>query len=289
MAKTKRDIMCPVCTANGLAKSHAYINNSMQEVFKYYLNKDIIDAGADDDMIAVHILIGKILSSLIYLVQNLLTEPIDFEAYISISRNAIEKLALLNFIMKRPNRREKLLQLFAVNSFDYLTLFSENRDNQRIIIQEWKEQNKWTDSEIGHRIEQLKDPEIDLIYAYSSRLMHGLNRDELLQFDEDKIYMMSYVYINVMILYNNVFVQLPEALYKDSISSKHKAISKNVGSIWSEMELPIYSILELSTFGIQHMPYSKKVKEFIIEHNKKLPESIKLGVFMNYKFKDHVL
>ncbi len=282
MTHKRRKAVCPVCTANALSKSHLIFSARTGDAYNFYRemsDSDLRDKPADR---ALYILIGKINSSARYLDDHLFTYPFEFEAYISMARNMIEKLALLNFVLEKEERAASLGELYEKSSFDILTLFSENRSDIDSLISEWKSDNSWSNSEVSHRIDFMGDKELKLIYAYTSRLIHGLNRDEMLGSDEDILYPMAYVYLSVLRSYHAVLSRLPNGLYPRSINAVHAETVKDVDDIWLVSEVPMHSILELTLYGLEHVSYSRAQKEFIIEHNARAMHMLEKQVFVSY-------
>lgn len=269
-----------MCIVNGLAKSHAELANGFIKVIPLYDETLGQNTGLP---ISIATLIGEIIDNWMNLDYHVVTSNLEFEAYISMARNTIEKIALLNHIQNSQKRVQALDKLIFTNSQDIRFIYSSGNKDVGELENFWMNQNSWTKSRPEDRIVKLKDNDLLLVYGYASRLIHGLNRDSSLKDDSDKYLIAIYSYLVVIrathaVLADNTYIG-------EEIRKIHSKTATEAVRIWEGIKMTPHYILMLSSFSVNDDKlWSKAQLDFIKNYKVKLLAGVKNKkvVFPNY-------
>jgi len=276
---------CPYCLINPLGDSVIRASEISSIFFKRYNEQLLVDtAELVDEFRSIRILVGKVYAGLQYLDATMLKSDFNLEAYLSVSRNLIEKLGLLNHIMRNNSRAVALDELYTESSLDIERIINVKAGEEDRQVIEWIGQNGWSTSTVESRVTGLKDSELRLLYAYMSRLVHGINRDEMLKRPSDVHYIAAYVYLTVVNLINKVLAELPEDVFptSKSLRAEHKESLIEIESMW-ECIGGLRSILTLTGFGIESL--KTDISKFMDSYNAKLEEVVATGLHFFPKIK----
>lgn len=279
MHRHSRQVYCVICILNQLGDSHLELVELTSEIFNSYGEMSKQLSHIDNSRKSTVILIGKIYASVHYLADNILSKDFSYEAYLSVARNLIEKLALLNHIMKKESRAQALSNLYDISSRDILVMIKSDPSQYDDLISNWLSENGWSTSTVESRVSTLGNKELVLIYAYISRIVHGINRDDLLRRETDEYYISGYVLLLLSVEINRVMAKIPADIYSKNLGNLHTNVAEKIEKAWTQYG-GLKVILTLTGFRDEAEGFTKAESEVISDYNKKLEEVIEKG----YKF-----
>lgn len=276
MHRHSRQVYCVVCIINQLGDSHQELVKSTIYIFNEYREMSTEVDSAKDSSRSIAVLVGKIYSSLYYLNRDVLNKDMDYEAYLSIARNLIEKLALLNHVISKESRAKALGRLYDRSSLDIFAIMESDPAQYDNLVLRWKEDNGWSTSTVESRVHSLGSKELKVIYAYMSRVVHGINRDDLLKRESDKYYMSGYILLLLSVEINKIMIRIPKGIYEKELTPLHVEINQIIEPAWIKYG-GLKVILTLTGFRDESKIYTELESRTISNYNKRLEEVVTKG------------
>lgn len=276
MHRHKRQVYCVSCILNQLGDSILESYDLTGGAYDTYGQMAIGLAQAGPEHKSIMVVVGKVYSSMHYLNNNLLSKDSNYEAYLSVARNLIEKLALLNHIINKEKRASSLSSLYDKSSFDILAYIEADPSQYAKLMTDWMSENNWSSSTVESRVSSLGNPEIIVLYAYISRLVHGINRDDMLKRETDMHYISGYICLVLSTEVNRVMAKIPEGVYPKNLKLSHTKAVNSIENPWKKFG-GFKAILSLTGFRIHLKESSQMEDDFLKNYNEKLEEVVALG------------
>lgn len=279
---TKHYQDCAFCLLAANYESWELINSRIPIIGNKYRNSDI--KIKDEETKLLCILAGSIDGDMEYLMQHALRGGIKtFEAYLSISRNTIERIANVNFLLtnnsekKQQERKSMYADLLSNNVYDVLEFL--NTKDPEASAKRWLDQ-EWTSFDLSTRA-GLLHPYIKLIYGYISRVSHTVNRDGYLIEDETEAFIKLYLFYRIIYVYNDVHLLLPNSVSSKTLKELHQSLNEELEAIWEKYDTYPEALIALTSFGQEIRPtiydvffknYKQKMK--IASKHNSLPKPV---------------
>lgn len=219
----KATTVCVVCALNVFAKLYYLVLDSQVKIDGENEPKH---PDMSDKNLSLLVLDSSARSSMNYLISRLQdTEIIEFEAWIAVARNLIEKMSRLADILDDDSLKIQASKDFSDTVYDLKNLFEV--ESAKKSASEMKK-SKWLGR--GTQRSNIKDEKYELIYAYLSRMLHVSNMDTLLNPKEDRFLVKAYILVSVGYLYHYYSSQLPY-ISKERLKM-HTKCCKKLKSLW---------------------------------------------------------
>jgi hypothetical protein len=260
----KPGAICVACTINALAESVDTLLAAQTQLYEVHPNTTY--PRYNDDLWAVKSLGSSAELSIQYMIENLLNQDIvEFEAYLSVSRNLLEKLCKIEDII---SDREKLLRSsdeFKQTVSDITQIFECNDASATTLSM--KRANFLGR---GINLSNLPGDKYRLSFAYLSRAIHSYNMDSLLDPSYDRFIVKSYMLILIGELYHSVSAKLPH-ISKEA-AGIHSKCSNTIKSFWLKKGVTVESLIYWTTFYDDI--HTESEKEVINRYNLTLAKSL---------------
>ncbi len=237
---------CVSCIANSITDSWYILLNNLYEIAQNYDNANQENTSTVDNY-ATRITIGIINSSFMNLCTGVHENgKNNFESFMCISRNVLERLSNINYLNSKPENRIKYSKILKNNERDICELYLPADPIKKST--EWKSQ-KWTNISQEKRINALSSKQHILLYGYYSRVLHTLNIDILLKDEMNMTFIKIYTLLELVISYNTVLSVYHENSDEyNAIKTKHKEFNNLLNFTWMNKNLSLNSIILLTTF-----------------------------------------
>lgn len=236
----KPNALCVVCALNALTETYYVLIDSQAEIDdQRHLMQD---KKLTDDDAALKIIDSSCGSSMHYLLTNLQdTELSEFEAYISIGRNLIEKVSRIIDIISDEKLKKQASVDFQNTTEDIKLLFESSKPSTTALM---LKKAKWLGR--GTDRSNIDEDEYGLLYAYLSRVIHVSNMDTLLHPKEDRFFVKAYVLIKTAKLYHKYMVEL-KYLTDESIKL-HKKCCTELETGWKSKGVSPENLIYSTTY-----------------------------------------
>lgn len=258
--------VCVVCTINALTDTVYLLIDSQESLEKLYPEPSY--PRYKDHSWAIQTLSSSSKQSMDYLMFNLIQkDAMEFEAYASIARNLIEKLAKLIEVI---GSEESLIQSSHefMDTVEDVTLLFECKDikNDTAKLKKAKFLGR------GPDWNKLPEDKYKLAFAYLSRLMHSYNMDSLLHPAIDRFLVRGYLLIISGSLYHQISSEVP--VLSDKARSLHRDTKSKLDAIWSKESITPETLIFWTTF--YESKQKKNEKEVLVWYEKTLNLCLKI-------------
>ena len=234
------NILCVVCTLSALTESYYTLLDIQPEIDMSRPSEQHLNYL--DPETSVKILDSSCGTSMHYLLSRLQdSELSEFEAYLAVARNLIEKLSRLKDVTDDAEKRKEASKDFKSTFNDVCCIFEA--EQARTTAKKIKN-IKWLGR--GTDRSNIKEERYDLLYAYLSRVLHVTNMDTLLSPREDRLLVKAYALILAAKLYHEV------AANSSYVSEKgrmlHKKCLKKLDGEWFGKNLSPETLIYCTTY-----------------------------------------
>lgn len=231
--------MCVVCTQRALTKTYYKLFDEQVIIDKNRPEESFLEFY--DNHSAIKVLISSCDLSIHYLITHLQeTELSEFEAYIGVSRNLIEKVSKIKDLDNKENL-EKASKDFDKTYNEVMKLFESK--NPSLHGKQLKNE-KWLDRGVDKS--NIKGEEMKLIHAYLSRVLHVQNMDTLLSPKEDRFFVKAYILIKVSEIYHET-CRNQFCLSKFS-QKKHTEVLNYIKKTWNILGVTSEQLIYCTSF-----------------------------------------
>lgn len=260
--------ICIVCSINALADSHDFLIEIQPKIEQRY--HDHYFTKANHSFESWQILSSSANESIHYLLIKLMDEsPASFEAYVSITRNLIEKLSKLREVFKSEESALKSEHEFEATTSDVTMIFESFNpllDSRKL------KKEKFLDK--GTDISNISEEKFQLIFTYLSRVIHSYNKDSLLRDKMTKFVIKSYLMVAVCTLYHQTLLENNKI--KPDVQNLHSIALSAIEQFWSNRSATQKTLIYWTSFYDDTR--SEKENQIIDEYHKYLDRSLDVFV-----------
>lgn len=231
--------VCIVCTVNAFAETFYYTLDNQQSIQE---TRPKPSHPQYSDNWSYSVLISATDSSLYYLARNLLiTEPSEFEAFLSVARNILERLSKIQFIISHPEGIERASDDFKSTMAD-VTLLFECTDPSAAAKQ--MKAAKFLGR--GISLTHIRKEKYQLLFSYLSRVEHTYNLDVLLAPKYDRFFVKAYLFVALTELYYEVLTQCTYLGKKATIP--HGSALTSIEDFWASKDVTPETLIYCTTY-----------------------------------------
>lgn len=231
--------ICVACTFNAIADTFNFVLDNQGEIGNI---RPMPSYPRYSNNWSYSTLVSAVESSLFYLANKLIeSESSEFEAYLSVARNMLERLIKIKDIINNPDLINQASNDFK-NTVDDIKMIFECVDPKMIA----KELKKAQFLGRGPNWDYIGDDKFKLIFAYLSRVAHTYNMDVLLSPKYDRFFIKSYFFVVLTELYHKTMSECV-CLDKESINLHKKHLS-SIEKIWAEKRITPENIIYCTTY-----------------------------------------